>query len=90
MALYRGMALERVDHYVDNLSYMAYEKKLDAICEDVDPIIVVSKLLLQASGGLNLYFAQFYFSYSFASYFILSSFRHILCTSRVEFKVLRS
>lgn len=45
MTLYRDMALERVDHYVENLPYMAHEKQVDAICEDVDPTIVVSRLL---------------------------------------------
>lgn len=61
VTLYKGMAPERMDHYVDILAYMAHEKQLDAMCEDVNPTLVVGMLLFQLSSGSNLYFARLYY-----------------------------
>lgn len=36
MVLYKGKALEKLDHYVDNLPYMVHKKYLDAMCDDAN------------------------------------------------------
>lgn len=44
-ALYRGLTLEKLDHYVSHLPYMEYERQLDAIYEGVDAEVVHSHLI---------------------------------------------
>lgn len=65
IALYRGMAPKRLDHYVDYLTYMVDEKKLNAMCEDANFMVMLSRLLYEVSITLSFYLLNFslYFSH---------------------------
>lgn len=76
VALYMGMALERVDYYVDNLLYMVHERQLDAMCRDVDYRVIINRILYQVSITLSFYVFHLYFLYfSHITLFTLFSYR---------------
>lgn len=45
MALFKGVGPYLVDHFVQHLPYIAVEKELGVMSEDVDLTLVMSRLL---------------------------------------------
>lgn len=45
VALYMGIILERLDHYMDQLLYVVHEKQLYSICEDMDAEVILNCLM---------------------------------------------
>lgn len=68
--LYKGVTLNQVDHYVLHLSFITIKKELDIMSEDVNPTLVVNRLLFQVSIISNLYVARVFYPYV---YLILSN-----------------
>lgn len=58
MALYKGMTLKRLDYYVVHLPFNAHEKQLNAICEDVDHLVMINILLFQVSSTSSFHFVR--------------------------------
>lgn len=56
--MYKGIALDCVDHYVRHLPYMVVESELNITREDVDPTLLVSRIIFQVGVSLYLYIAQ--------------------------------
>lgn len=55
VALYWGMALERLDYYVYHLCFMTHERYLDTICKYVGSKVVIIRPLYQVFQS-NLFF----------------------------------
>lgn len=52
--LYKGQELEKLDHHMSHLSYMANERQLNALWKGVDAEAVLDCLMYQVSASLTL------------------------------------
>lgn len=55
IALYRSLALGKLDHHMSQLSYMAYERQLNSMREGVDADVILSHLMYQVSVSSTLF-----------------------------------
>lgn len=56
MAPYEGVVSHNIDHFFENLPYMIIKKELDTISKDIDPTLVVKRLLFLVSVSMCLLF----------------------------------
>lgn len=56
MALYNGLALERLDHHVGHLPNKEIEIQFNAICEDIDSELILNCIMYQVCVILTLLF----------------------------------
>lgn len=55
VALYQGITLKRLNHHVDQLSYMVHERQLNPMCEGVDVGVMLNRLRYHTSVSLTLF-----------------------------------
>lgn len=47
VALYKGISAHGMDHFVQHLLYMVLEKKLNVMREDVNPTLILNRILFR-------------------------------------------